>query len=137
MTTPAKKPAAPRSRAAAAKPAAAAKAAPKSSAVRKPAAKPAVKAAPKRAAAKAAPKPAAAAKAAPATEAPKPYKMLTGPDDSEFCSKVSRHLAEGYELYGSPTMTFNGKTVIVGQAVVLKAKANKAAKAKNSKGKKK
>ena len=133
MTTPAKKPAAPRSRAAAAKPATAAKAAPKSSAVRKPA----VKAAPKPAAAKAAPKPAAAAKAAPATEAPKPYKMLTGPDDSEFCSKVSRHLAEGYELYGSPTMTFNGKTVIVGQAVVLKAKANKAAKAKNSKGKKK
>ena len=108
MTTPAKKPAAPRTRAAAAKPATAAKAA----------AKP-------------------AAKAAPATEAPKPYKMLTGPDDSEFCSKVSRHLAEGYELYGSPTMTFNGKTVIVGQAVVLKAKAKKAEKAKASKGKKK
>lgn len=104
MTTPAKKPAAPRTRAAAAKPATAAK--------------PAVK-------------------AAPATEAPKPYKMLTGPDDSEFCSKVSRHLAEGYELYGSPTMTFNGKTVIVGQAVVLNAKAKKAAKAKTSKGKKK
>lgn len=119
MTTPAKKPAAPRTRAAAAKPATAAKAAPKSAAVRKPAAKP------------------VAAKAAPATEAPKPYKMLTGPDDSEFCSKVSRHLAEGYELYGSPTMTFNGKTVIVGQAVVLKAKAKKAGKAKASKGKKK
>ncbi len=114
MTTPAKKPAAPRTRAAAAKPATAAKTAPKAAAVRKP-----------------------AAKAAPATEAPKPYKMLTGPDDSEFCSKVSRHLAEGYELYGSPTMTFNGKTVIVGQAVVLKAKAKKAGKAKSSKGKKK
>lgn len=128
MTTPAKKPAAPRTRAAAAKPATAAKAAPKAAAVRKPAAKPVTR--------KAAPKP-AAAKAAPATEAPKPYKMLTGPDDSEFCSKVSRHLAEGYELYGSPTMTFNGKTVIVGQAVVLKAKAKKAGKAKSSKGKKK
>lgn len=119
MTTPAKKPAAPRTRAAAAKPATAAKAAPKAAAVRKPVAKP------------------VARKAAPATEAPKPYKMLTGPDDSEFCSKVSRHLAEGYELYGSPTMTFNGKTVIVGQAVVLKAKAKKAGKAKSSKGKKK
>lgn len=127
MTTPAKKPAAPRSRAAAAKPATAAKAAPKAAAVRKPAAKPVAR--------KTAAKP--AVKAAPATEAPKPYKMLTGPDDSEFCSKVSRHLAEGYELYGSPTMTFNGKTVIVGQAVVLKAKAKKAAKAKTSKGKKK
>lgn len=100
MTTPAKKPAAPRARAAAASKTVAAKAAPK---------------------------------AAPATEAPKPYKMLTGIDDSEFCSKVSRHLAEGYELYGSPTMTFNGKNVIVGQAVVLKAKPKKAAKGKGKK----
>ena len=136
MTTPAKKPAAPRSRAAAAKPATAAKAAPKTAAVRKPAAKPVAKPVARKVAAKPAVK-SAAAKAAPATEAPKPYKMLTGPDDSEFCSKVSRHLAEGYELYGSPTMTFNGKTVIVGQAVVLKAGAKKAAKGKGSKGKKK
>ncbi len=106
MTTPAKKPAAPRARAAAAKKVVAAKPV----------------------AAKAAPK------ASPVTEAPKPYKMLTGIDDSEFCSKVSRHLAEGYELYGSPTMTFNGKNVIVGQAVVLKAKkGSKSSKGKNKK----
>ena len=111
MTTSAKKPSA-------AKPAAAAKTAAK---------------APVRRAAK----PAAATKvaAAPATVAApnytKPYKMLTGIDDSEFCDKVVRHLENGYELYGSPTATFNGKNVIVGQAVVLKAKGKKA------KGKKK
>lgn len=121
MTTPAKKPAAPRARAAAAKKVVAAKPVAAKAPVRKPAAK-------KPVAAKAAPK------ASPVTEAPKPYKMLTGIDDSEFCSKVSRHLAEGYELYGSPTMTFNGKNVIVGQAVVLKAKkGSKSSKGKNKK----
>jgi hypothetical protein len=57
---------------------------------------------------------------APATpDFTKPYKMLTGVDDSEFCSKVSLHLNNGYSLYGSPTMTFNGVNVIVGQAVIL------------------
>jgi hypothetical protein len=31
---------------------------------------------------------------------------------------VTRALNEGYELYGSPTMTFNGTDVIVGQVVI-------------------
>ncbi len=48
------------------------------------------------------------------------YRMLTGPDDSKFCDKVSEALADGYQLYGSPTMTFDGEVVIVGQAVVLR-----------------
>lgn len=109
------------------------------SAAAKPAAKPAAKAAPKTAApktaaAKAAPaaKPAIkkpVAKVAPpivATEgSPKRYRMLTGIDDSAFCQKVSDALDDGYELYGSPTMTFNGSNVIVGQAVVLKKKHKK------------
>ncbi|MEY4296661.1 MAG: hypothetical protein RL016_507 [Actinomycetota bacterium] len=56
--------------------------------------------------------------------------MLTGIDDGEFCSKVSRHLQNGYELHGSPTMTFNGKSVIVGQAVVFKKAAKKSGKKK-------
>ena len=47
--------------------------------------------------------------------------MLTGPDDSKFCDKVSEALDDGYELYGSPTMTFDGEVVIVGQAVVLRS----------------
>jgi len=70
----------------------------------------------------AAAKPAAAPAAiTPATEGPKKrYRMLTGIDDSAFCQKVSDALDDGYELYGSPTMTFNGTNVYVGQAVVLK-----------------
>jgi hypothetical protein len=114
MTTPAKKPAA-------RKPAA-------TTTARATAAKPAAKAPVRRPAASAAP-----AAAAVAPNYTKPYKMLTGIDDSEFCDKVVRHLENGYELYGSPTSTFNGKNVIVGQAVVLKKKAKKASKAKGKK----
>jgi len=46
------------------------------------------------------------------------YRVLTGPDDSKFCRRVSEALALGYELYGSPSLTFNGETVIVAQAVL-------------------
>ena len=88
----------------------------KKPAVRKPAATKAAAAKP------AAAKPASApAEVTPATEAPKKrYRMLTGIDDSAFCQKVSDALNDGYELYGSPTMTFDGKNVYVGQAVILK-----------------
>lgn len=47
----------------------------------------------------------------------KVYRYLTGKDDSSFCARVTQALNEGYELYGSPTMTFNGIEVIVGQAI--------------------
>jgi hypothetical protein len=50
----------------------------------------------------------------------KRYKMLTGIDNPAFCAKVRMHLDNGYELHGSPVMAFNGKDIIVGQAVVLK-----------------
>ncbi|MFM6966056.1 MAG: DUF1737 domain-containing protein [Rhodoluna sp.] len=105
MTTPAKTPAR--------KPAAKAAAAP--SATRKPVVR-------SSAAASAAAKAAAKAASTPVStpDFTKHYKMLTGIDDSEFCTKVGLHLDNGYELYGSPTSTFNGKNVIVGQAVVLK-----------------
>jgi hypothetical protein len=46
------------------------------------------------------------------------YRMLTGPDDAAFCRRVSDTLALGYKLYGSPAATFDGKNVIVAQAVV-------------------
>jgi hypothetical protein len=46
------------------------------------------------------------------------YKLITGKDDSEFCSRITKLLSEGYELYGTPTMTFNGEHVVVGQAVI-------------------
>ena len=48
----------------------------------------------------------------------KVYRYLTGKDDVNFCARVSKALNDGYELYGSPTMTFNGIDVIVGQAIV-------------------
>ncbi len=94
---------------------------------RTPAAKPAARATVRSAAkpaAKTAAKPAVATKTAVAV-ADKPdftkrYKMLTGIDNSEFCAKVRLHLDNGYALHGSPVMAFNGKDIIVGQAVVLK-----------------
>lgn len=46
------------------------------------------------------------------------YRLLTGPDDSVFCRRVSEALDLGYVLYGSPAATFNGTTVIVAQAVI-------------------
>lgn len=48
----------------------------------------------------------------------KVYRYLTGKDDVNFCARVTKALNEGYELYGSPTMSFNGTEVIVGQAIV-------------------
>ncbi len=53
------------------------------------------------------------------TEAPLPYRLLTGPDDRSFCERVSAALAEGYQLYGSPAATYDGDRVIVAQAVIL------------------
>ena len=46
------------------------------------------------------------------------YRILTGPDDDAFCERVSQALALGYQLYGSPTSTFDGERVIVGQALI-------------------
>ncbi len=48
------------------------------------------------------------------------YRLLTGPDDNAFCERVSKALDEGYALYGSPSVTFNGTNVIAAQALVLK-----------------
>ncbi len=47
------------------------------------------------------------------------YRVLTGPDDRSFCERVSAALDEGYELYGSPCITFDGKGPVVAQAIVL------------------
>lgn len=46
------------------------------------------------------------------------YKFITGPDDSKFCARITEFLNNGWKLYGSPTMTFDGKTVIAGQAII-------------------
>jgi hypothetical protein len=49
------------------------------------------------------------------------YRLLTGPDDADFCVRVSAALDEGYELYGSPSITYDGSRAIVAQAVILPA----------------
>lgn len=46
------------------------------------------------------------------------YRVLTGPDDAAFCHRVSEALELGYELYGSPAVTYNGEQVIVAQALL-------------------
>ncbi len=46
------------------------------------------------------------------------YRLLTGPDDAAFCRRVSEAVALGYRLYGSPGITFNGREIIVAQAVI-------------------
>ena len=50
----------------------------------------------------------------------KAYRLLTGKDDAAFCHKVTAALAAGWELHGSPAVTFDtakGETVCA-QAVV-------------------
>jgi len=47
------------------------------------------------------------------------YRLLTGPDDRSFCEKISKALADGYQLYGSPSVTFDGHRIVCAQAVVL------------------
>jgi hypothetical protein len=105
-------------------------AATKTTPARKTAAKPAAKA-PVRAGAK----PAAKATVAPAPtyDFTKPYKMLTGVDDSAFCDKVSAHLNAGYKLVGGAAVTVKGANVIVAQAVTKESNIVKP----KAKGKKK
>lgn len=46
------------------------------------------------------------------------YSFLTGPDDESFCKRVSEKINNGWELYGNPTLTHDGETVIAGQAII-------------------
>lgn len=47
------------------------------------------------------------------------YRLLTGLNDSAFCHKVTEALNKGWELHGSPCLTFNSQTghMECGQAV--------------------
>ena len=47
------------------------------------------------------------------------YRLITGKDDASFCERITKLIEEGYRLYGSPSVTYNGKDVIAAQAVVL------------------
>jgi hypothetical protein len=46
------------------------------------------------------------------------YRLISGPDDAEFCERVSALLEDGYELYGSPALTCDGARVVAAQALV-------------------
>ncbi|MGY9056217.1 MAG: DUF1737 domain-containing protein [Alphaproteobacteria bacterium] len=48
------------------------------------------------------------------------YRYLTGKDDSAFCHRVTAMLNNGWELHGSPTLTFDAEKghAVCGQAVV-------------------
>jgi hypothetical protein len=50
------------------------------------------------------------------------YKLVTGKDDSEFCYRITKLLADGFELYGSPSMAFNGEHIVVAQALIKQKK---------------
>lgn len=48
------------------------------------------------------------------------YRLLTEPDGASFCRRVIEVLNEGYQRYGSPSVTYDPekKTVIASQAVI-------------------
>ncbi|MEZ5228406.1 MAG: orotate phosphoribosyltransferase [Acidimicrobiales bacterium] len=46
------------------------------------------------------------------------YRLLTGPDDSSFCERVSEMLALGYELHGGPSVAAGPDGTLAAQAVL-------------------
>lgn len=48
------------------------------------------------------------------------YRFITGPDDANFCHRVTAALNKGWELSGSPSYAFNAAAGVLhcGQAVV-------------------
>ncbi|KXF79367.1 hypothetical protein ATN84_06565 [Paramesorhizobium deserti] len=48
------------------------------------------------------------------------FRFITGPDDSQFCHRVTAALNKGWLLHGGPAYTFNAATGTLhcGQAVV-------------------
>ncbi len=50
------------------------------------------------------------------------YRLLTGPDDSAFCWRVSEALDQGSALYGHRAITYSGERCSVAQALVLTGK---------------
>jgi hypothetical protein len=48
------------------------------------------------------------------------YRILTGPDDAALCHRITEALNRGWQLYGSPTLTYDPEKqrVICGQAII-------------------
>jgi hypothetical protein len=55
------------------------------------------------------------------------YRYITGPDDSSFCHRISELLNRGWQLYGSPNLTYDPekKRAICGQAVIKEVEGAK------------
>ena len=53
----------------------------------------------------------------------KAFRYITGPDDAEFCYRVTELLNRGWELAGPATLTFDSgrNRVICGQTLVKDA----------------
>ncbi len=47
------------------------------------------------------------------------YRFITGPDDAQFCHRVTEALSKGWMLYGQPSLSFDAVKglTICGQAV--------------------
>jgi hypothetical protein len=62
------------------------------------------------------------------------YRLLTGPDDASFCHRVSEALSRGWQLYGTPTLTYDAeqKKVVCGQAITKQVAADYSADMKLS-----
>jgi hypothetical protein len=47
------------------------------------------------------------------------YRYLTGPDDDAFCRLVTEALAQGWVLYGAPSLAHDAQNgrVVCGQAI--------------------
>ncbi|SFU01308.1 DUF1737 domain-containing protein [Sedimentitalea nanhaiensis] len=54
------------------------------------------------------------------------YRFLSEQDTSAFCHKVSKALAQGWTLYGSPTQSFDATYGVMrcGQAVIKEVAAD-------------
>ena len=51
------------------------------------------------------------------------YRYLTGSDDDSFCHRVTAELNKGWQLHGSPSLTYDPekKRVICGQVIIKDA----------------
>lgn len=55
------------------------------------------------------------------------YRYITGRDDAAFCHRITEALNRGWQLYGSPTLTYDPeqKRVICGQAIIREVSGGK------------
>jgi len=54
------------------------------------------------------------------------YRLLSGPDDAQFCHRITEALGRGWSLHGSPALTFDAerKSPIVAQAITKKVEGD-------------